>query len=52
MSKGNDGLLFRILFWPMNSINDTIEQIHEGMDETAHGDSFLGEDKRYRIWKK
>jgi hypothetical protein len=46
MSKGHDGLLFRILFWPMNSMNDTIEQIHAGMDEKAPDEPFLEEDKR------
>ena len=46
MSKEKDGLLFRILFWPLISMNDTIEKVHAGMDETAPDDPFLEEDKR------
>ena len=46
MSKKKDGILFRILFWPLISMNDTIEKIHTGMDETAPDDPFLEEDKR------
>ena len=46
MSKEKDSLLFRILFWPLISMNDTIEKIHAGMDETAPDDPFLEEDKR------
>lgn len=46
MSKEKDGILFRILFWPLISMNDTIEKIHAGMDETAPDDPCLEEDKR------
>jgi hypothetical protein len=46
MSKKKDGILFRILFWPLISMNDTIEKVHAEMDETAPDDPFLEEDKR------
>lgn len=46
MSKEREGCLLRILFWPMFSMEKSIEEIHAAMDEEAHGDAFLGENKR------
>ena len=46
MGKEKDGIMFRILFWPLISMNDTIEKIHAGIDETAPDNPFLEEDKR------
>ena len=46
MGKEKDGIMFRILFWPLISMNDTIEKIHTRMDSEAPDDAFLEEDKR------
>ena len=46
MSKEKDGLIFRILFWPMIYMGKDIEKVHAKMDEERHGDAFLQEDKR------
>ena len=46
MSKEKEGCLWRILFWPMSSMAKSIDEVHAAMDEAAHGDPFLEEDKR------
>ena len=46
MDKEKGNVLFRILFWPMNSMNDTIEKVHARMESDAPDDAFLEEDKR------
>ena len=46
MDKEKGNVLFRILFWPMNSMNDTIVKVHARMESDAPDDAFLEEDKR------
>ena len=46
MNKEKESIIARILFWPMFSMNESIEKIHEEMDKTAPDDPWLEEDKR------
>ena len=46
VSEKKDGILFRILFWPLFSMSDTTDRIHTDMDESDDGDVYLEENKR------
>ena len=46
MNKEKESIIARILFWPMFSMNESIEKIHSEMDKTAPDDPWLEEDKR------
>lgn len=45
MNKEKESIIARILFWPMFSMNESIEIIHSEMDKTAPDDPWLEEDK-------
>lgn len=46
MNKEKDSLLFPILFWPMEFMNNSVEKIHAEMDKADPEDPYLEEAKR------
>ena len=41
MNKEKESIIARIMFWPMFSMNESIEKIHAEMDKTAPDDPWL-----------
>jgi len=42
----NDSVIGRILLWPLNTMSESIDNIHSHMDQNAPIDSYMEEDKR------
>jgi hypothetical protein len=41
----NDSVIGRILLWPLNTMSESIDNIHSHMDQNAPIDSYMEEDK-------